>query len=78
MLLNEYLLKVLQVIKLNFRIFSRMKKAEQDFKIDRLTDSILNTISGDSFQTEVSTLKKTDVATITKKPWGHITSKIKE
>ena len=45
MLLNEYLLKVLQVIKLNFRIFSRMKKAEQDFKIDRLTDSILNTIS---------------------------------
>lgn len=44
-----------------------MKKAEQDFKIDRLTDSILNTISGDSFQTEVSTLKKTDLATITKK-----------
>ena len=24
-----------------------------DFEIDKLTDSILNTISGDSFQTEV-------------------------
>jgi hypothetical protein len=27
---------------------------EQSFIIDKLTDSILNTISGDSFQTEVS------------------------
>jgi hypothetical protein len=37
-----------------------------DFEIDRLTDSILNTISGDSFQSEVSLLKKSDLKTITK------------
>lgn len=40
---------------------------EQYFIIDRLTDSILNTISGDSFQTEVSVLAKTDLSQITKK-----------
>ena len=44
-----------------------MKKIEQDFIIDRLTDSILNTISGDSFQTEVSTLKKSDLKNVAKK-----------
>ncbi|CAM4202083.1 hypothetical protein [Gillisia limnaea] len=44
-----------------------MKKTEQGFIIDRLTDSILNTISGDSFQTEVSTLKKSDLKHILKK-----------
>jgi hypothetical protein len=37
-----------------------MEKAEQGFIIDRLTDSILNTISGDSSQTEVSTIKEKD------------------
>jgi len=31
-----------------------------DFEIDKLTDSILNTISGDSFWTEVSLLTKSD------------------
>lgn len=44
-----------------------MKKIEQGFIIDRLTDSILNTISGDSFQTEVATLKKSDLKHILKK-----------
>ena len=44
-----------------------MKKVEQGFIIDRLTDSILNTISGDSFQTEVSTLKMSDLPNISKK-----------
>ena len=37
-----------------------------DFEIDKLTDSILNTISGDSFQTEISLLTKSDLKTITK------------
>ncbi len=40
---------------------------EQDFIIDRLTNSILNTISGDSFQTEISLLTKTDLKTVLKK-----------
>jgi hypothetical protein len=44
-----------------------MKKLEQGFIIDRLTDSILNTISGDSFKTEVSTLKKSDLKHIPEK-----------
>jgi hypothetical protein len=36
------------------------------FDVDKLTDSILNTISGDSFQTEVSLLTKSDLKSITK------------
>ena len=44
---------------------------EQDFIIDRLTDSILNTISGDSFITEVIRLSKPDLKIITKvKGWN--------
>jgi hypothetical protein len=39
---------------------------EQNFIIDKLTDSILNTISGDSFQTEVSRLTTVDLKSITK------------
>ena len=42
-------------------------KIEQDFIIDKLTNSILNTISGDSFQTEVSILEKSDLKEVTKK-----------
>jgi len=39
---------------------------EQDFIIDKLTDSILNTISGDSFQTEVSRMTSIDLKNVTK------------
>jgi hypothetical protein len=38
-----------------------------DFIVDRLTNSIVNTISGDSFPTEVSLLTKNDLKQITKK-----------
>jgi len=42
-----------------------------DFEIDKLTDSILNRISGDSFRTEISLLTKTDLKSITKsKGWS--------
>ena len=47
-----------------------MKKRNQiflDFEIDRLTNSIENTISGDSFATEVSRLTKADLIQVTKK-----------
>lgn len=37
------------------------------FTIDRLTNSIVNTISGDSFQTEVSLLTNEDLKSISKK-----------
>ena len=40
---------------------------EQSFIIDKLTDSILNTISGDSFQTEVSRMTRNDLKGATKK-----------
>ena len=43
------------------------KKIALDFIIDRLTNSIQNTISGDSFQTEVSLFTNTDARLITKK-----------
>ena len=43
------------------------EQIEQTFIIDELTNSIRNTISGDSFQTEVSILAKNDLKTITKK-----------
>ncbi|MEI9956709.1 MAG: hypothetical protein WDM90_10510 [Ferruginibacter sp.] len=38
-----------------------------DFEIDKLTNSIQNTISGDSFPTDVSHLTKEDLKQITKK-----------
>lgn len=42
-----------------------------DFEIDKLTDSILNRISGDSFKTEISLVTKADLKTITKsKGWA--------
>jgi hypothetical protein len=43
------------------------KIIEQDFIIDRLTNSVLNTISGDSFPTEVSILTLNDLKNLTKK-----------
>ena len=43
------------------------ENTEQNFIIDRLTNSILNTISGDSFQTEISILTKTDLKSVLKK-----------
>jgi len=46
---------------------SKEKNIEQDFIIDRLTNSILNTISGDSFQTEISILTKADLKNVLKK-----------
>ncbi|UQB68998.1 hypothetical protein [Epilithonimonas zeae] len=42
-------------------------KIQLDFVIDKLTNSIINVISGDSFQTEISLLTKEDLKNITKK-----------
>jgi hypothetical protein len=40
------------------------------FEIDKLTDSVLNRISGDSFRTEISLVTKSDLKTIVKsKGW---------
>ncbi len=45
----------------------KKKNIHLDFVIDKLTNSIQNTISGDSFETEVSRLTKTDLKQVTKK-----------
>lgn len=42
-------------------------KIALDFEVDKLTNSIQNTISGDSFPTEVSRLTKTDLKQVIKK-----------
>lgn len=47
-----------------------MKKSKNtplDFEIDKLTNSVQNTISGDSFQTDVLHFTKTDTQQVTKK-----------
>jgi hypothetical protein len=43
------------------------KRIHLDFIVDRLTNSIQNTISGDSFATEVLRLTKPDLKQVTKK-----------
>lgn len=42
-------------------------KIALDFEVDKLTNSIQNSISGDSFPTEVSRLTKADLKQVTKK-----------
>ncbi|TAE90325.1 MAG: hypothetical protein EAY81_00935 [Bacteroidetes bacterium] len=42
-------------------------KYHNDFMVDRLTNSIVNVTSGDSFQTEVSLLTKEDLKQVQKK-----------
>ncbi len=45
----------------------KTKNIELNFIIDKLTNSIQNTISGDSFETEVSLITKKDLKQTTKK-----------
>ena len=45
----------------------KRNKIALDFEIDKLTNSIQNTITGDSFPTEVSRLTKNDLKQVTKK-----------
>jgi hypothetical protein len=45
----------------------KLRNIGLDFVIDKLTNSVENVITGDSFQTEVSLLSTTDLKNITKK-----------
>ncbi len=38
-----------------------------DFEIDKLTNSVVNVFTGDSFETQITPLTKTDLKTVTKK-----------
>jgi hypothetical protein len=46
---------------------NKRKAIGLDFEIDELTNSIQNTISGDSFPTDISRLSRTDIKQITRK-----------
>jgi hypothetical protein len=46
---------------------SKKTKYQLDIEIDKLTNSILNTISGDSFPTDVYPVQLTDLKKVTKK-----------
>lgn len=43
------------------------KKAGLDFEVDKLTNSIENVITGDSFPTDITLITNVDLRTITKK-----------
>lgn len=45
----------------------KQKKIGLDFEVDKLTNSIENVVTGDSFQTEVSLISKVDLKKVTKK-----------
>lgn len=45
----------------------KQKIIELDFIIDKFTDSIINTYSGDSFPTDITRITKADLKTVTKK-----------
>ena len=50
---------------------SKQTKYHIGVRIDKLTNSVLNTISGDSFPTDVHPVTKTDLKKVTKKNgWG--------
>jgi hypothetical protein len=46
---------------------SKQAKYHIGIEVDRLTNSIVNTISGDSFPTDVHPVSKTDIKNTTKK-----------
>lgn len=52
-------------------MLKKEKQIHLDFVIDKLTNSIQNTISGDSFPTDVSILTKVDLYQVTKKNGWH-------
>lgn len=51
---------------LYLREMKRVGKYHLRIRIDKLTNSIVNTISGDSFQTDVHPVNKSDLKTVTK------------
>jgi hypothetical protein len=53
-----------------FSYFSHVKKSKEtglDFVIDKLTNSIENILTGDSFATDISILKRSDLNTVSRK-----------
>jgi hypothetical protein len=54
----------------------KSRKIALDFEIDKLTNSIQNTFSGDSFPTDVSRLTKTDLKQVAKKMDGLLIGKL--
>lgn len=60
--------RLLVLIKMKFHLISFVKNKNSiglDFIIDKLTNSIENVFTGDSFATDISILNKNDIKNIT-------------
>ena len=60
------LINLLNSVFLVYLSVKKSKTYQNDFFVDGLTNSIVNTISGDSFQTEISIFTKKDLIQVTK------------
>jgi hypothetical protein len=50
----------------------RPKKIGLDFEVDKLTNSIENIVTGDSFTTDISIISISDLKTVSKKTTGNL------
>ena len=61
---------IFNIFLTTFSYLSRVKKQKQtglDFVVDKLTDSIENVVTGDSFPTDITLISNADLKTVTKK-----------
>lgn len=61
---------LMNIFLTSFSYLSRVKKRKQiglDFVVDKLTNSIENVVTGDSFPTDITLISSFDVKTVTKK-----------
>jgi hypothetical protein len=52
------------------------RKIGLDFEVDKLTNSIENVITGDSFPTDITIISAADLKNVTKKTAGSLTGKL--
>ena len=52
------------------------RKIGLDFQVDKLTNSIENVITGDSFPTDITIITAADLKNVTKKTAGSLTGKL--
>ena len=68
--LNMCAIGIFNIFLTTFSYLSRVKKQKQtglDFVVDKLTDSIENVVTGDSFPTDITLISNADLKTVTKK-----------
>ena len=68
--LNMCAIGIFNIFLTTFSYLSRVKKQKQtglDFVVDKLTNSIENVVTGDSFPTDITLISNADLKTVTKK-----------